>query len=193
MLDLKFRPPLSRGHLEDRTDLTLNYYATLRPHQGLDGATPARALLPPHAAHATGGLSPRATSRDPAPIAALPIVVAHLDAERRTLPHPQKTRRVTPLRSLPPRSAHLSRWRSASSVGWRARRTVDQISETPPAKGSKPITGRKAAENRTRNSIGALHVSRELQVTTLLHHKVANARPQKVTKRGCSLLHHPAA
>ncbi len=41
MLDVKFWPPLSRGHLEEQVGLGLFYYATLRPHQGLGGATPA--------------------------------------------------------------------------------------------------------------------------------------------------------
>jgi|GEM_PF-3063678 len=41
MLDLKFRPPLSGRHLEDKLDLGLFYYARLRPHRGLGGATPA--------------------------------------------------------------------------------------------------------------------------------------------------------
>ncbi len=41
MLDVRFRPPLHRAHLEERVGIALKYYATLRPHQGLDGATPA--------------------------------------------------------------------------------------------------------------------------------------------------------
>lgn len=83
MLDLKFRPPLSRRHLDARIAPGLHYYATLRPHQGLGGATPAEIYfgLTPATVHAVS--PPRATSRDPAQTGKLPFDVAYADAERR--------------------------------------------------------------------------------------------------------------
>ena len=37
-------PPFSKEHLEHRVELALAYYASLRPHQGLAGATPAEVV-----------------------------------------------------------------------------------------------------------------------------------------------------
>jgi hypothetical protein len=41
MLLLKMRPPLTRRDLHSRLETGLLYYAYHKPHQGLDGATPA--------------------------------------------------------------------------------------------------------------------------------------------------------
>ncbi len=84
MLDLKARPPLSRRHLEERVDLGLFYYATLRPHQGLGGATPTEMYWRLTPAHTQATSPPRANSRDPAK-AALPFDITHAD-EARLLP-----------------------------------------------------------------------------------------------------------
>ncbi len=83
MLDLNFLPPLGRRHLEGKIDLGLFYYATLRPHQGLGGATPAEVYwrIAPPTSHAVA--PPRAVSRDPARPLELPFRVAHLDRQRR--------------------------------------------------------------------------------------------------------------
>lgn len=83
MLDLRFRPPLSRRHLEKKVEVGLNYYATLRPHQGLGGATPAEIyfrLTPPTILAVS---PPRESLRDPTRSAALPFEIAYADAERR--------------------------------------------------------------------------------------------------------------
>jgi transposase InsO family protein len=49
--DLRSRPPLLRADLERRLTLGLSYYAWLRPHQGLEGATPAEVWLGSGPAH----------------------------------------------------------------------------------------------------------------------------------------------
>jgi transposase InsO family protein len=83
MLDLKFRPPLSRRHLAEKVAVGLDYYATLRPHQGLDGATPSEIYfgLTPATVHAVS--PPRASSGDPATAIDLPFAIAYADPERR--------------------------------------------------------------------------------------------------------------
>ncbi len=83
MLDLKFLPPLSPSHLEQRIELGLFYYATLRPHQGLQGATPAEMYfrLTPATAHPVS--PPRAAPNDRGEPVELPFEVVHLDRERR--------------------------------------------------------------------------------------------------------------
>jgi putative transposase len=83
MLDLRFRPPLSCRHLEDKVDLGLFYYATLRPHQGLGGATPAEIYFGLAPAHLNAVSPPRASSRDPARRMDLPLDLVHAHRERR--------------------------------------------------------------------------------------------------------------
>ena len=83
MLDLKFRPPLSRRHLEDRVTVGLNYYATLRPHQGLAGATPAELYFRLTPITQLAISPPRANAREPTPRATPPFVLAHADSEKR--------------------------------------------------------------------------------------------------------------
>ena len=83
MLDLKFRPPLSRSHLQDKVDLGLFYYARLRPHQGLGGATPSEIYFGLTPAHTQAVSPPRASSRDPGSPVEIPFDIAYADAERR--------------------------------------------------------------------------------------------------------------
>ncbi|HVT43622.1 MAG TPA: DDE-type integrase/transposase/recombinase [Thermoanaerobaculia bacterium] len=65
MLDLGFLPPLSLRHLEEKIERGLFYYATLHPHQGLGGATPAEIYFRLTPATEQAISPPRATSRDP--------------------------------------------------------------------------------------------------------------------------------
>lgn len=83
LLDLKFLPPLSRNQLEQKVDLGLFYYANLRPHQGLGGATPTEIYfgLTPASVHAVS--TSRAGPRLPAKPSQLPFELAWLDDERR--------------------------------------------------------------------------------------------------------------
>ncbi len=83
LLGIQFWRPLSTAHLEAHTELALHYYATLRPHQGLDGATPAEIYFdtPPAAVKAVK--PPRKTKRQPPGDKPLPFEVVHLDPERR--------------------------------------------------------------------------------------------------------------
>ena len=76
-------PPLSADHLEARVRLALEYYSSLRPHQGLGGTTPAEVYF---------GLEPAAERAKPPPrkgqaVSAgeesLPLEVVFLDRERR--------------------------------------------------------------------------------------------------------------
>ena len=78
---LKAFPPLVHNELERRIELALHYYAFLRPHQGLGGATPAEiyygdkpaylsALPPPRGRPGEGPTKP-------------PFRIEHLDRERR--------------------------------------------------------------------------------------------------------------
>jgi len=83
MLDLRFRPPLCRSHLQDRVALGLEFYATLRPHQGLDGATPAEIYFGLTPTPALAVSPPRASSRDPDFRAVPPFTLAHADPEKR--------------------------------------------------------------------------------------------------------------
>jgi transposase InsO family protein len=83
LLGCRLWPPLSPAHLEVRTEFALAYYAHLRPHQDLGGATPAavyyddepavlRAVPPPRAKeHVSPGDEPP------------PFEVVFLDPERR--------------------------------------------------------------------------------------------------------------
>jgi transposase InsO family protein len=80
LLGLRLLPPLTQCELERRVNLALFYYAYLRPHQALDGATPAEVFfaLPP--AHKAAVSPPRARSRE-GPTRA-PFRVGYLDQER---------------------------------------------------------------------------------------------------------------
>jgi len=56
---LRARPPLLRDDLERRLDLAFGYYLWLRPHRGLDGATPAECMLGLRPAHLDAVPPPR--------------------------------------------------------------------------------------------------------------------------------------
>jgi putative transposase len=80
-LVIKVFPPLIQSELELRLELGLRYYAFLRPHQGLGGATPAEIHF---------GLEPRHTSAVPPPrgrpgegAGDSPFTIEYLDRERR--------------------------------------------------------------------------------------------------------------
>ncbi len=73
----------TKAHLETRLELTVAYYATLRPHQGLDGATPAEVFLGKETAATRAVRPPRIGERDPTDRDPLPLEVVFLDTERR--------------------------------------------------------------------------------------------------------------
>ena len=83
LLDIRRWPPLSQAHLEARVELALAYYAALRPHQGLDGATPAEVFLGKEPAATRAVRPPRIGERDPTDRDPLPFEVVFLDTERR--------------------------------------------------------------------------------------------------------------
>lgn len=56
---LRARPPLLRGDLQRRLELVFGYYLWLRPHRGLDGATPAECMLGLRPAHLDAVPPPR--------------------------------------------------------------------------------------------------------------------------------------
>ena len=83
LLAVKLWPPLSKAHLEARLELTLGYYAALRPHQGLGGATPGEVYLGEQPAATVAVPPPRKGTRDPTGDDSLPFDVVFLDVERR--------------------------------------------------------------------------------------------------------------
>lgn len=83
LLAVRIWPPLSVDHLEAKTALAMAYYSNHRPHQGLDGATPAEVYFgePPACEQAVPPprkVAARSTEDD-----GLPIEVVFLDPERR--------------------------------------------------------------------------------------------------------------
>jgi hypothetical protein len=74
------RPALSIRDVERRLATALVYYAWLRPHTGLDGATPIERHLGFVPAHTRA--RPPARAR-PAIVAQLPFTVAYLDGDPR--------------------------------------------------------------------------------------------------------------
>jgi putative transposase len=83
LLDIKLFPPLSKPQLETRVELALAYYAVYRPHQGLDGATPAEVYLNLEPAAHRAVRPPRMHQRDPTAVEGFPFEVVYLDPERR--------------------------------------------------------------------------------------------------------------
>ena len=83
LLGVRLWPPLSAAHLEARTELALAYYANLRPHQGLDGATPAEVYLDVEPAARSAIPPPRRNAGAPTGELPLPFEVVFLDSERR--------------------------------------------------------------------------------------------------------------
>lgn len=83
MVDARFLPPLSPSHLEKKVTVALDYYARLRPHQGLHAATPAEMYFQQVPAASRAIRPPRAHSREPAAAVDPPFVVAFADDQRR--------------------------------------------------------------------------------------------------------------
>jgi putative transposase len=83
LVGVRLWPPLSKAHLVARAGLALAYYSTLRPHQGLDGATPAEVYhgVEPVARRAVP--PPRKTAESQSRDDPLPFEVVYLDRERR--------------------------------------------------------------------------------------------------------------
>jgi putative transposase len=82
LLGIRLWPPLSAAHLEARVQLALGYYSTLRPHQGLGGATPAEVYLDEPPAASSAIPPPRKTARSTTRDEPLPFDVVFLDAKR---------------------------------------------------------------------------------------------------------------
>ena len=79
------RPPLLRVDLERRLALFFAYYACLRPHQGLDGSTPAERFLGLTPAHLDAVPPPRGRPGEHV-VVSEPFVLRFLDPEKQ-LPH----------------------------------------------------------------------------------------------------------
>ncbi len=82
LLGVRLWPPLSADHLEARTRLALMYYSTLRPHQGLGGATPAEVFLDEEPAIKSAKPPPRKCDVNAPGEEPLPLEVVFLDRER---------------------------------------------------------------------------------------------------------------
>ena len=78
LLGIRLWPPL-----EARTELALMYYSSLRPHQGLGGATPAEVYFDKAPAMKNAIPPPRKTASSTAGDEPLPFEVVFLDPERR--------------------------------------------------------------------------------------------------------------
>lgn len=83
LLGIRLWPQLSAAHLEARTELVFMYYSSLRPHQGLGGATPAEVYLDETPAVQNAIPPPRKTARLTTGDEPLPFEVVFLDPERR--------------------------------------------------------------------------------------------------------------
>ena len=83
LLGVRLWPPLSAAHLEARVKLALGYYSSLRPHQGLSGATPAEVYLDETPAAENAVPPPRKAARSITGDQPLPFEVVFLDPERR--------------------------------------------------------------------------------------------------------------
>lgn len=82
---LRARPPLLRDDLERRLGLAFGYYLWLRPHRGLDGATPAECMLGLRPAHLDAVPPPRGQPGE-AVEASLPFELRYLGPDR-SLPY----------------------------------------------------------------------------------------------------------
>jgi hypothetical protein len=74
--------PATRAALERRIERTLLYYAYLRPHQGLGGATPAEVYFGIEPAHLSAVHPPRGRRGERSEMSS-PFLIAHLDREKR--------------------------------------------------------------------------------------------------------------
>ena len=76
--------PLTREDLERRLELPLVYYLCFRPHEGLQGATPAEAFFGTTPAHQAAVEPPR--GRPGEGPAQAPFVIEYLDPAKRRFP-----------------------------------------------------------------------------------------------------------
>ena len=83
LLGVRLWPPLSADHLEARVRLALEYYSSLRPHQGLGGATPAEVYFGIEPAAERAKPPPRKNQAASAGEEIPPLEVVFLDRERR--------------------------------------------------------------------------------------------------------------
>jgi hypothetical protein len=74
------KPPLLRGDLERRLTLAFDYYAWVRPHQGLAGATPVEVYLGRRPAQLDAVAPPRGRRGEGTGIAP-PFEIRDLDPE----------------------------------------------------------------------------------------------------------------
>jgi len=81
---LRLHPPLTIEDLEQRLETALIYYIAFRPHQGLDGATPAETLLGLEPASAKAVKAPRGRPGE-GPLEP-PFAIDFLDRETRSFP-----------------------------------------------------------------------------------------------------------
>jgi transposase InsO family protein len=80
---LRSNPPLLRADLERRLTLTFDYYAWLRPHQGLGGATPAEVHIGSRAAHLDAITPPRGRPGEATGIPPPTFELRYLDPDNR--------------------------------------------------------------------------------------------------------------
>lgn len=78
---LPARPPLLRTDLERRLTLAFDYYAWLRPHQGLAGATPVEVCLGRRSARLDAVAPPRGRPGEWSGIPPPPFEIRYLDPE----------------------------------------------------------------------------------------------------------------
>ena len=80
---LRSKPPLLRGDIERRLSVAFDYYAWLRPHQGLAGATPAEVYLGRRPDHLDAIAPARGRPGEGAGIRPPPFEIHYLDPEHR--------------------------------------------------------------------------------------------------------------
>ncbi len=78
---LRSKPPLLRGDLERRLSLAFDYYAWLRPHQGLAGATPVEVYRRKKPVHLEALAPPRGRRGEGTGIPPPPFEIRYLDPE----------------------------------------------------------------------------------------------------------------
>ena len=81
---LRIRRPLTFQDLERRLEIALAHYLLFRPHRGLEGATPAEALLGARPACTRASSPPRGRPGEEPDHS--PFAVEYLDAQNRRLP-----------------------------------------------------------------------------------------------------------
>jgi transposase InsO family protein len=81
---LRLHPPLTLEDLDRRLETALTYYVAFRPHQRLDGATPAEALLDVEPASAKAVKAPRGRPGE-GPLEP-PFIIDFLDRQSRSFP-----------------------------------------------------------------------------------------------------------